>query len=193
MFSPSPSTSSLSSPNETCYSFFRRALQKLAGGRRGSRPWFLENWQNGGKSRRCYQEDDSGNMDDMPIELRRLEDTIVTLSKQSESLSIKSKSLGDILEIQRLDLVRSRSSIPGLCSTMTSELHLDEDSMTPPLNVSKPRLVKQKTHFNEDEDCLNVPENTAIHNIIEDSPHNQVIFNPVIKYLPIYRLLYKTV
>ena len=173
IFSPSPSTSSLSSPNETCYSFFRRALQKLAGGRRGSRPWFLENWQNGGKSRRRYEQEDSGDMDDMPIELRRLEETTVTLSKQSESLSIKSKSLGDILEIQRLDLVRSRSSIPGLCSTVTSELQLDEDPMTPPISTSKPRLVKQKKHFN-DEDCLDFPENTAIQQIIKDLPDFQV-------------------
>ncbi|XP_051159468.1 uncharacterized protein LOC127280492 isoform X2 [Leptopilina boulardi] len=197
IFSPSPSTSSLSSPNETCYSFFRRALQKLAGGRRGSRPWFIENWQNGGnKNRRHYEQEDSGDMDDMPIELRRLEDTTLTTlnssnsssnSKQSESLSIKSKSLGDILEIQRLDLVRSRSSIPGLCSTMTSELQLDDDSMTTTttttttlssLSTSKPRLVKQKTHFNDDdnvdvENCLEFPDNTANEQIIKDLPDIQ--------------------
>ncbi|XP_043462164.1 uncharacterized protein LOC122498481 isoform X3 [Leptopilina heterotoma] len=174
IFSPSPSTSSLSSPNETCYSFFRRALQKLAGGRRGSRPWFLENWQTNGKSRRRYEQEDSADMDDMPIELRRLEDTTLTLSKQSESLSIKSKSLGDILEIQRLDLVRSRSSIPGLCSTVNSDLQLDDDSLSSSsLSTSKPKLVKQKTHFNEDEDCLDFPENTAIEQIIKDFPDIQ--------------------
>ncbi|XP_033217782.1 uncharacterized protein LOC117173371 [Belonocnema kinseyi] len=177
IFSPSPSTSSLSSPNETCYSFFRRALQKLAGGKRGSRPWFLENWQNEGKSRRCYEQEDSGDMDDMPIELRRLEDTTVILSKQSDSLSTKSKSLSDILEIQRLDLVRSRSSIPGLCSTVTSELQLDEASITPPISTSKSRLVKQKTHINDD-DCLDFPENTAIQQIIKDLPDFQVILDP---------------
>lgn len=113
-------------------------------------------------------------MDDMPIELRRLEDTTVILSKQSESLSTKSKSLSDILEIQRLNLVRSRSSIPGLCSTVTSELQLDEASMTPPISTSKPRLVKQKTHINDD-DCLDLPENTAIQQIIKDLPDFQVI------------------
>lgn len=140
-------------------------------------------------------------MDDMPIELRRLEDTTLTTlnssnsssnSKQSESLSIKSKSLGDILEIQRLDLVRSRSSIPGLCSTMTSELQLDDDSMTTTtttttttlssLSTSKPRLVKQKTHFNDDdnvdvENCLEFPDNTANEQIIKDLPDIQVIIN----------------
>lgn len=113
-------------------------------------------------------------MDDMPIELRRLEDTTLTLSKQSESLSIKSKSLGDILEIQRLDLVRSRSSIPGLCSTVNSNLQLDDDSLSSSLSTSKPKLVKQKTHFNEDEDCLDFPENTAIEQIIKDLPDIQV-------------------
>ncbi|XP_046395704.1 uncharacterized protein LOC124162967 [Ischnura elegans] len=45
--SSSQSSSDLSSPNETCYSFVRRALQKLAGGKRSGssqRPWFLETW-----------------------------------------------------------------------------------------------------------------------------------------------------
>lgn len=43
--SSSQSSSDLSSPNESCYSFVRRALQKLAGTRRnrgGRRPWFLQ-------------------------------------------------------------------------------------------------------------------------------------------------------
>lgn len=177
IFSPSPSTSSLSSPNETCYSFFRRALQKLAGGRRGSgsRPWFLESWQNGsGRNRKNYEEDETADVDELPIELRRVEDVNVTLNKQSDSLSIKSKSLGDILEIQRLDLVRSRSSIPGLCSVLTSELNLDAESRTSSsLSGSKPRLVKQKSHF-VDDDGLENPENTANQELSKDLPDLQV-------------------
>ncbi|XP_043271315.1 serine-rich adhesin for platelets isoform X2 [Venturia canescens] len=157
IFSPSPSTSSLSSPNETCYSFFRRALQKLAGGKRDSAAgnrgaWFLETWHNNGgswKNKReqhrgqNFQNEDIGDVDDIPIELRRLEEDNVTLSKHpttppcetgenaGETLGLKSKSLGDILEIQRLDLVRSRSSIPGFSSTVTSQFYLDEESETP--------------------------------------------------------------
>ncbi|KZC10801.1 Putative methyltransferase KIAA1456 [Dufourea novaeangliae] len=176
IFSPSPSTSSLSSPNETCYSFFRRALQKLAGGRRGSgsRPWFLESWQNGGgKNRKDYEHDEPPDVDELPIELRRVEDVNVTLTKQPDSLSIKSKSLGDILEIQRLDLVRSRSSIPGLSSMLTSELNLDGESRTSSsLSGSKPRLIKQKTHL-EDVGLEN-PDNTAIRDLNKDVPDLQV-------------------
>ncbi|XP_015119699.1 uncharacterized protein LOC107042947 [Diachasma alloeum] len=173
IFSPSPSTSSLSSPNETCYSFFRRALQKLAGGKRGSgsRPWFLESFQNAGCKNRHhnFESDECADADDIPIELRRLEDENPTITKPTDTLSMKSKSLGDILEIQRLDLVRSRSSIPGLCSTVTSELNLDEQSATPPLASYKPRLVKQKTHLMDDT-CLEVPENTAIQELVKDLP-----------------------
>ena len=177
IFSPSPSTSSLSSPNETCYSFFRRALQKLAGGRRGSgsRPWFLDSWQSGsGKNRKDYEHEEPPDVDELPIELRRVENANATLSKQSDSLSIKSKSLGDILEIQRLDLVRSRSSIPGLCSILTSELNLDAESRTSSsMSSSKPRLVKQKTHLVDDVGLEN-PENTAIKELTKDIPDFQV-------------------
>ncbi|XP_066592111.1 uncharacterized protein fid [Prorops nasuta] len=173
IFSPSPSTSSLSSPNETCYSFFRRALQKLAGGKRssGNRPWFLETWQNGSEKRRKrYEVDDSADLDELPIELRRLEEDSTTLPKQSDSLSIKSKSVGDIFEIQRLDdLVRSRSSIPGLCSTLNSENNLEEQSKSLPLVASKPRLVKQKTHLVDD--TLEIPEITANEETTEDFPN----------------------
>ncbi|XP_053972132.1 uncharacterized protein LOC128872953 isoform X1 [Hylaeus volcanicus] len=176
IFSPSPSTSSLSSPNETCYSFFRRALQKLAGGRRGSgsRPWFLESWQSGsGKSRRDYEQDEPPDVDELPIELRRVENVNVTLNKQSDSLSIKSKSLGDILEIQRVDLVRSRSSIPGLCSVLTSETNLDGDSRTSSsMSGSKPRLVKQKSHV--DDVGLENPDYTAIQDLTKDVPDFQI-------------------
>ncbi|XP_031826833.1 class I SAM-dependent methyltransferase fire dancer [Nomia melanderi] len=176
IFSPSPSTSSLSSPNETCYSFFRRALQKLAGGRRGSgnRPWFLESWQNsGGKSRKDYEHEEQPDVDELPIELRRVEDVNVNVTKQPDSLSIKSKSLGDILEIQRLDLVRSRSSIPGLCSVLTSELNLDGESRTSSsMSGSKPRLVKQKSHL--DDVGLEDPDNTAIRELDKDIPDSQV-------------------
>ncbi|XP_049766380.1 proteoglycan 4 [Schistocerca cancellata] len=92
--SSSPSSSSLSSPNETCYSFVRRALQKLAGGKRSgssSRPWFLDSWSSctkespAGTGQRCCEEcgqpdcagannDAAEDIQDLPIELRRLEE-----------------------------------------------------------------------------------------------------------------------
>ncbi|XP_070158511.1 uncharacterized protein Fid isoform X2 [Polyergus mexicanus] len=171
IFSLSPSTSSLSSPNETCYSCFRRALQKLARSRRGggSRAWFPGSWQSGTKNRRHYDPDEMTDVDELPIELRRLETThtLTMMNKRStDTLNIKSKSLGDILEIERLDLVRSRSSIPGFCST--SELILDERSVSSSSSGSKPRLVKQKSCV--EETGLENPEDTAIENLIKDLP-----------------------
>lgn len=106
-------------------------------------------------------------MDELPIELRRVETTHTLMTnKHAETLSIKSKSLGDILEIERLDLVRSRSSIPGFCST--SELVLDERSVSSSSSGSKPRLVKQKSYV--EEIGLENPEDTAIENLIKDLP-----------------------
>ncbi|KAF7997126.1 hypothetical protein HCN44_005403 [Aphidius gifuensis] len=206
IFSPSPSTSSLSSPNETCYSFFRRALQKLAGGKRNSnnQPWFRESFNSSGiggfssssssgyDDKNIHHYHDCGDIDDIPIELRRLEDDNIIINKQNETFNIKSKSLGDILEIQRSNLVRSRSSIPGLCSTVGSNFNINEESMTtttttttspqppssrpvsptqPPLlfTAYKPRLVKQKTHLIDDT-CLEIPEDTAIRELIKDLP-----------------------
>ncbi|XP_011869241.1 PREDICTED: uncharacterized protein LOC105562784 [Vollenhovia emeryi] len=170
IFSLSPSTSSLSSPNETCYSCFRRALQKLARSRRGGggRAWFPGSWQSGTKSRRHYDPEDSTDVDELPIELRRVETThtlTVTNKHSTDTLSIKSKSLGDILEIERLDLVRSRSSIPFYS---TSELILDERSVSSSSSGSKPRLVKQKSYV--EEIGLENLEDTAIENLIKDLP-----------------------
>lgn len=171
IFSLSPSSSSLSSPNETCYSCFRRALQKLARSRRvgGSRAWLPGSWQSSTKSRRHYDPDEMTDVDELPIELRRVETThtlTMTNKRSTDTLNIKSKSLGDILEIERLDLVRSRSSIPGFCST--SELILDERSVSSSSSGSKPRLVKQKSCV--EETGLENPEDTAIENLIKDLP-----------------------
>ncbi|KAJ8675386.1 hypothetical protein QAD02_011172, partial [Eretmocerus hayati] len=263
IFSPSPSTSSLSSPNETCYSFFRRALQKLAGGRRNSRAWFLENWQNGsangfyshnahfnGNGINCGLDyDDEDNVDELPIELRRLEEPIRSrnnhrqhqqqhLQKQlSDSLSVKSKSVSNISELHKSELVRSRSSATGLCpadyaisNDNTDDHGVDKNGnsgggsgggsadmgvLLPPMTTNnqqeslqsradvcssrpssviggsyggsggnsrtqspqptKPRLVKQKTHFSDDA-CLDyAPEpNTAIDRSLRDIPETQV-------------------
>lgn len=142
--SSSQSSSSLSSPNETCYSFVRRALQKLAGGKRGGsgrhRPWFLETWSTCTKEPppRRYDPDGCEDIDiediqDLPIELRRLEeDTDLPQRRQtfacSErlsssveiSLTYKSKSLSDILTVNQKSMVRSRSSVSNLGANSVS-------------------------------------------------------------------------
>ncbi|XP_063887365.1 serine/arginine repetitive matrix protein 2-like isoform X2 [Scylla paramamosain] len=99
--SSSQSSSDLSSPNESCYSFVRRALQKLTSSRRGSsssgKSWFLHGGSlsafksdmevggtceprpslSGGGQRGSVSNDGSldsqENLDDVPIELRHLE------------------------------------------------------------------------------------------------------------------------
>lgn len=146
-------------------------FQKLARSRRGGggRAWFPGSWQSGTKSRRHYDLEDTTDVDELPIELRRVETThtlTITNKHSADTLSIKSKSLGDILEIERLDLVRSRSSIPGFYST--SELILDERSVSSSSSSSKPRLVKQKSYV--EEIGLENPEDTAIENLIKDLP-----------------------
>lgn len=86
--SSSQSSSSLSSPNETCYSFVRRALQKLAGGKR-SAPWFLDSWAASaagspgaglrdmpGPRRHEPEGCEDSDIQDLPIELRRLEEDL---------------------------------------------------------------------------------------------------------------------
>lgn len=146
-------------------------FQKLARSKRGGdgRAWFPGSWQSSTKSKRHYDPEDTTDVDELPIELRRVETThtlTMTNKHSTDTLSIKSKSLGDILEIERLDLVRSRSSIPGFYST--SELILDERSVSSSSSGSKPRLVKQKSYV--EEIGLENPEDTAIENLIKDLP-----------------------
>lgn len=90
----------------------------------------MDAWQNGYGKRHQYRLDDTADVDELPIELRRFEESIVTVNKKHpDTFSMKSKSLGDILETQRLDLVRSRSSIPGLCSTVIhSEMRIPNNT-----------------------------------------------------------------
>ena len=111
-FSPNygfPSSSDLSSPNETCYSFVRRAIQKISTNKRqvnsSKLSWFLNNlesyytkeadgWQKSGLNKNDSA-DSNGNGDDLPIEIRHLEDAFLQYTDLSETFS-KSKSLNDI-------------------------------------------------------------------------------------------------
>ncbi|CAH0386728.1 unnamed protein product [Bemisia tabaci] len=164
----SPSSSSLSSPNETCYSFVRKALQKLAGGKRGSRSrgWFLEPWtstQSEEIPMKRYDPEgceDTEDIQDLPIELRRLDEDVETaLEKRqnfaatrqaSEHLNYKSKSLSDIGTQPREEapepLTRSRSSVPSLSLELRPEISVEAPQVDPAEEraPAKPRLVKQK-------------------------------------------------
>ncbi|KAG5898635.1 hypothetical protein JTB14_021009 [Gonioctena quinquepunctata] len=122
----SQSSSSLSSPNETCYSFVRRAIQKLAGGRRVGvhRPWFLESWTTCAKDPEpksyvptgCDCCDCLENACDIPIELRRIDDD---------------------------ELPQRRQTFPS--SQLSNEIAYLKNSL------SKPKLVKQKKSICEED------------------------------------------
>ncbi|XP_008180540.1 uncharacterized protein LOC100168523 isoform X2 [Acyrthosiphon pisum] len=136
----SPSSSSLSSPGtETCYSFVRKAIQLAGSTKRGkvsSKPWFVASWTSL-ELPSVLRSDPEGcetcNEDvlNVPIELRRMEDSPDSIPLFNRTPTHKSKSLTDIKNTAEKRMVRSRSSIPEL-----------EKSM--PLTHSKPKLVKQK-------------------------------------------------
>ncbi|XP_049533519.1 uncharacterized protein LOC125950009 isoform X2 [Anopheles darlingi] len=138
------SSLSSSSPGETCYSFVRRAIQKLAGSKRS--PWFLESW-----SSRETKHDSSLDYEDardLPIELRRLED-FDDLPEPPLSAGLKSRSLGSILNPPPKTIVRSRSSVPSLGA------QIPESKATPatePAVSRRPKLVKQKQSLCDDVD-----------------------------------------
>lgn len=149
----SSSISSSSSPNDTCYSFVRRALQKLAGGKKS--PWFLDSWT----SREMQKENsletkDEEAMDakDLPIELRRLDDYA----------GVKSRSLGSILCPPQKQIVRSLSSVPSLGGT-TRKNSTEIVDEKPTIDSSKehtvkknirPKLMKQKQSITDEESLM---------------------------------------
>lgn len=201
--SSSPSSSSLSSPNETCYSFVRRAIQKLAGSKRSGnshRPWFLETWNSCTKEppQKRYDPDgcesyDCGNVQDLPIELRRIDDDEPPQRRQTFPSSqitavtdlygaVKSKSLTNIKTLEEKIIVRSQSSVPSLQDVKLEE---EEDNVTNEAtnlssnrssirNLNKPKLVKQKQSIcDEDaEEALDKP--TDMKNMISNLPDFRV-------------------
>ena len=160
----SPSSSSLSSPNETCYSFVRRAIQKLAGSRRVGvhRPWFLESWTSCTKdvSAKRYDPDgceccDCENVQDLPIELRRVDDDEMPQRRQTFPSSqifndlfntLKSRSMTNIKNSENNNnIVRSQSTAPRVAESLASS---QSSSLNGNSNCnSKPKLVKQKKLF----------------------------------------------
>ncbi|XP_067000150.2 uncharacterized protein [Anabrus simplex] len=199
--SGSQSSSSLSSPNETCYSFVRRALQKLAGGKRGGsghRPWFLDSWSSCTKEppphrydpEGCEEgENDGEDIHDLPIELRRLEDEQHEPPQRRQTfactrratpheviLNHKSKSLSDILTVGQRAMVRSRSSVPSLGGPSGSESKPSGMDSTPNSNgnSNKPRLVKQKKSVCEEEMEEDGDEPTDMRDLVKALPEFKV-------------------
>lgn len=118
-------------------------LQKLSGstkrGKVTSKPWFVSSWTSlyGNELPSVLRSDPEGcetcneDVQNVPIELRRMEDSPDLIPLFNRTSTHKSKSLSDIKSSAETRMVRSRSSIPEL-----------EKSM--PLTLSKPKLVKQK-------------------------------------------------
>ncbi|KAJ8927193.1 hypothetical protein NQ314_020469 [Rhamnusium bicolor] len=164
----SPSSSSLSSPNETCYSFVRRAIQKLAGGRRVGvhRPWFLESWTTCAKEPPPKRYDPEGcdccdcmeNVQDMPIELRRIDDDEMPQRRQTFPSSqlvndisyLKSKSMTNIKTVENNNIVKSQSNAQAICEIVKVEVD-SPPKATPKNTLAKPKLVKQKKSICEED------------------------------------------
>ncbi|XP_053616209.1 protein piccolo [Plodia interpunctella] len=167
----SPGSSSLSSPNETCYSFVRRALQRLAGRRS-----FLPSWSMSSRMppRPCTRPEPPAA--DLPIELRRLDEALPPrlVTQQSESSTMKSQSLTDIADVDRRALIRSRSSLPSLVIDENTKPH--ENHTVPEYNEprKKPRLVKQKKSINEDDADEDLDKPTDMKSLVEEMPNFKI-------------------
>ncbi|XP_045479862.1 probable serine/threonine-protein kinase nek3 [Harmonia axyridis] len=192
----SQSSSSLSSPNETCYSFVRRALQRLAGGRRVSmhKPWFLESWTTCHKESSSKRFDPGGiqpceccdcmdNVQDIPIELRRIDDETIAIGQRRKTFpssqlmsdlpqaGFKSRSLTNIKTVENNDTVVSvqceeddNIETKEICNekeieTVKPEIQIEGSSR----HLGKPKLVKQKKSVCEEDadEALDQPTDMA--------------------------------
>ncbi|XP_058821775.1 uncharacterized protein LOC131683645 isoform X2 [Topomyia yanbarensis] len=149
------SSLSSSSPGETCYSFVRRAIQKLAGSKKS--PWFLESWS----SRETKQDSslDYEDAKDLPIELRRLED-FDDLPEPPLSAGLKSRSLGaQIPESKATPAEPSASRRPklvkqkqSLCDDIDYKLSESAEAYQEHIlrNESRIQLLRKQSSLNEE-------------------------------------------
>ncbi|KAJ2945153.1 hypothetical protein O0L34_g9216 [Tuta absoluta] len=167
----SPGSSSLSSPNETCYSFVRRALQRLAGRRS-----FLPSWGMATRvpPRPCTRPEPLAG--DLPIELRRLDEALPPrlVPQNSESSTMKSRSLTDIADFETRTLAHSRSSLPSLGIEEIECVHIEPPVPETPEPRKKPRLVKQKKSINEDDADEDLDKPTDMKSMVEEMPNFKI-------------------
>ncbi|XP_070500316.1 putative leucine-rich repeat-containing protein DDB_G0290503 isoform X2 [Chironomus tepperi] len=181
------SSLSSSSPSDTCYSFVRRALQKLAGGKKS--PWFLDSWTS--KDTKNDSSLDYEDAKDLPIELRRLED-FEDIPEPLSSAGLKSRSLGSILNPPPKQIVRSRSSVPSFGAEVKQSKLLNEPTqnlnMKTVLSTSivtcqassnigssrRPKLIKQKQSISDDPD-LPFEENLSYKHIVHSDLRTQLL------------------
>lgn len=166
----SPGSSSLSSPNETCYSFVRRALQRLAGRRSFLPSWGLARVP----PRPCTRPEPPAA--DLPIELRRLDEALPPrlITQASECSTMKSRSLTDIADVERRTLVRSRSSLPSLGGDENEPPPIETPAPEITEPRKKPRLVKQKKSINEDDADEDLDKPTDMKSMVEEMPNFKI-------------------
>ncbi|XP_049878316.1 protein piccolo [Pectinophora gossypiella] len=169
----SPGSSSLSSPNETCYSFVRRALQRLAGRRSFLPSWGLARVP----PRPCVRPEPPAA--DLPIELRRLDEALPPrlIPQNSDTSTLKSRSLTDIADIDTRALIRSRSSLPSLGIEEIEPTPKENPIPEAPEPRKKPRLVKQKKSINEDDADEDLDKPTDMKSLVEEMPNFKVHTN----------------
>lgn len=113
---------------------------------------------------------DYGNIQDLPIELRRVDDDEPPQRRQTFPSSqintvvdlyggIKSKSLTNIKTFEEKGLVRSQSSVPSLQDQLIDEEKETQQQVPSSRSLNKPKLVKQKQSIcDEDaEEALDIP------------------------------------
>ncbi|XP_050303328.1 uncharacterized protein LOC126741067 [Anthonomus grandis grandis] len=159
----SSNSSTLSSPNETCYGFMRRALQKIAGGgkRVVANSWFLDNWITCMYRQQPLQKryDPDGceyckcsgcnTLEDQPIELLRVEDeepkpiprrqTCPVSQMSADIFTFKSKSMNNIRIFQENN---NNRFIPKTTGIDNEANNLPQN--LPRNTLTRPKLVKQK-------------------------------------------------
>lgn len=113
---------------------------------------------------------------DLPIELRRLDDTLPPrlVTQNSEGNTTKSRSLTDIADLERRAIVRSRSSLPSLGGDDT---YPPAEQIPPPETTEtrkKPRLVKQKKSINEDDAEEDLDKPTDMKSLVEEMPNFKI-------------------
>ncbi|CRL02043.1 CLUMA_CG015143, isoform A, partial [Clunio marinus] len=178
------SSLSSSSPSDTCYSFVRRALQKLASGKKS--PWFLDSWNS--KDTKNDSSLDYEDAKDLPIELRRLED-FDDIPEPLSSAGLKSRSLGSILNPPPKQIVRSRSSVPSLGAEMKQSQIVEplnhatvassvlSTSAQPSMMVTpsrRPKLIKQKQSITDDPE-FPFDENSPYKNLTHNDMRAQLL------------------
>lgn len=144
------------------------------------RPWFLENWSNGPRDQRaaaCYNEDccrsccecTDENIQDLPIELRRVDDDEFPHHCRRQTFP-SSQLINDITSNSLKS--RSMTNIKTSDNNVPITLMSGENSM---VNLSKkPKLVKQKKSICEEDDEEALDQPTDMKSLIRNLPDFKV-------------------